>query len=308
MHRLHLEDCPEYLDRHGPVLILGCPRSGTTFLYDCIAAIGKTVATCGELAPARLMHLVGRMTRDGENPQPLLDCVRDSFWQAFWHRRYSRTESLLRAVHRQGCFRDIVSAPSLDGWLFCHKEPFLCFAAEGLMKQFPAAKFIHIYRDGRDNADSLSRSYPNALSNHVLQSPRLSYNNASEIGTWRPFDGWCIPWWIEEGYERDFINATTFGRCTWLWREMTERARSIASVVGTERYIEIGYEQFVSEPLKWGEKIATFLGRPMSRSYRKQLLSAKTSSVGIHTSRLDSTKSADADRFAGKLLRELGYA
>jgi len=36
---LSIEDSPYLLDNYNPVFILGCPRSGTTFLSTCIASI-----------------------------------------------------------------------------------------------------------------------------------------------------------------------------------------------------------------------------------------------------------------------------
>ena len=46
---LHLEDSFLRLDALGPVFIMGCPRSGTTFLVDCVAALSRVEAFTGIL-------------------------------------------------------------------------------------------------------------------------------------------------------------------------------------------------------------------------------------------------------------------
>src|SRR5207302_4981584 len=119
---------------------------------------------------------------------------------------------------------EFLRKPSLAETLFCYKEPFLCFAAEPFAREFPRSKFIHIVRDGRDNADSLKRSYPGVLSDTVLRDKHLLACKNSEIGFYRSFDAWHIPWWVPQGEETEFVNLSEYGRCVWMWRVMTERA------------------------------------------------------------------------------------
>lgn len=88
--------------------------------------------------------------------------------------------------------------PSLSGLTFCYKEPFLCFAAKEFAEHFPSARFIHIIRDGRDNADSLCRSYGDALSDKVLTSQILSLSKVSEIGFYKTSSGFNYPYWVSE--------------------------------------------------------------------------------------------------------------
>jgi len=57
-----MEDRLFDLDDHDPLFILGCPRSGTTFLSNCIGALAGCREYVGVLAPPRLMHLVGAST------------------------------------------------------------------------------------------------------------------------------------------------------------------------------------------------------------------------------------------------------
>ncbi len=91
---LNLEDSPYLLDEYGPVFILGCPRSGTTFLSSCITSIPHVDEFVGVLAPPRMMHEIGRMAKAGEDYKEMTLLMRDIFWQSFW-RRSMRTQLIL---------------------------------------------------------------------------------------------------------------------------------------------------------------------------------------------------------------------
>jgi len=237
--RLPLEDSPFRIDRHGPIFILGCPRSGTTYLSRCIAGLPGVSEFIGVLAPPRMMHLVGSMSEQGDDTGQVLNVMRDIFWQSFWRRRLFRGERLLEQAWKRSV-SGLLKKPTLEGTWFCYKEPFLCFAASEVAEAFPNAKFLHIIRDGRDNADSLERKYPDALADHILHEPELVENKNSEVGIWRPFDGWCIPWWVDHDQEQAFVAASRYGRCVWMWKEMVRRACSLRGL-GETRYHEVRY-------------------------------------------------------------------
>ena len=311
---LPLEDSPYRLDDNPPIFILGCPRSGTTFLSECVGGIKGVEEYVGVLAPPRLMHLVGSMTEDGGrygNPNAfavttLMQSIRDIFWQSFWRRRYYRGERLKDVYERNTSLGDFLKPPSMDDATFCYKEPFLCFASEAFGREFSNARFIHIIRDGRDNADSMVRRYPDALTDRILQSPELAENKVSEVGVYDTVDGTIVPWWVPDADRETFISADPYIRYVIMWREMVHRARRLAPL-GPERYLEVKYEDFVSAPIEEAEKILTFLGSSMSPTLRKRLGKARTSSISIAKSNQGEEKYAQATAVAEDLLRELGY-
>ena len=301
------EDRPSELDRYGPVFVLGCPRSGTTFLSQCLSALPGAREFVGVLAPPRLMHLIARPISDPLRDQ-LLACIRDIFWLTFIHRVFRRSERLMLLAQRRIEFSEFWSRPSLEGKLFVYKEPFLCFAAEHLAENFPNDKFIQIYRDGRDNADSMIRTYPDALSDEVLSSGLLSFNKVSEIGSWRTVNGFNIPWWVPQAEEHLFREMSRFGRYLRLWREMTERARSLVRVLPRSRVLELKYEEFVQNPVVHGERLRAFLGAPSSAKFVKTLKRAQTRSIGISRRTQSDARRQEAELIAGTLLRDLGYS
>ena len=302
---LPIEDSPYKLNEHGPIFILGCPRSGTTFLSQCLAPIDGLEEFVGIIAPPRLMHYIGNPAIEKNMPF-LMDSVQDIFWQSFWRRIYFKDEKLVQLLNKNTSVKQFLKKPSLEGALFCYKEPFLCFAAEQFAEHFANAKFIHIIRDGRDNADSMDRTYPHALSDEVLKDPFLAKNKVSEIGMWREYKEHCIPWWIENGNEETFIGYSKFERNVLMWKEMVKRARHLKDKFA-DRYYEIRYEDFVLNPLEEATAILKFLHVDLNKRVEQKLKKAFSSSVGISKTNMSAQKIEAANRIAGDLLSQLNY-
>ncbi|HEV8071802.1 MAG TPA: sulfotransferase [Planctomycetaceae bacterium] len=305
--KLPLEDSPYLLDEHGPIFVVGCPRSGTTFLEDCLAGVPQIEAFTGVLVSPRLMHLIGYDASRGEDVDPLLLTMRDAFWQSFWRRVFFGSERIGEVVTRRKPLRNLFRRPSLDGISFCYKEPFLCFAIEQVARHFPNAKFLHIVRDGRDCADSLERTYADALSNDVLTDEHLAKNKNSEIGIYRHWQNYYLPWWIPTGREAEFVGHSTYGRCVWMWSEMVGRAASCGRTLGSTRYLELGYKELVTNPSEHARRIIEFLAIGDLPRLVKRMGKAQVTSVGINKRRQSPERLDEANRIAGDLFRQLGY-
>lgn len=306
---LPLEDAPGLLDSHGPIFLFGSPRSGTTFLSRCVTSAQNVEEFVGILAPARIMHLIAEYRLSGQDASTLMSCLRDVFWQSFLKSRFWKSERLSKILKGKMSPWAIRAPYTLDDALFCYKEPFLCLAANEFAKEFPCALFVHIIRDGRDVAASLVRRYPNALSDEVLQCPELARSKNSEIGSFVELDGWTIPWWVEKGSERKFIGASQYSRCLWLWSTLVRHALALRENVPDDRYLEIRYEDLALNAVHEGERILEFIGKPLSRVFRKQMKRAYGSSVGTHKKLLADgvVSEKEIESFAGRALEQLGY-
>jgi hypothetical protein len=304
---LPVEDSPYLLDEHGPIFVLGCPRSGTTFLSRCIGSVENVEEFVGILAPPRLMHLIGYKASLGEDVSTLLFVMRDVFWQSFWRRRYLLRERFMQPLRRRKSPLSVFQKPSLEGVLFCYKEPFLCFAVEQIAQHFPGSRFIHIIRDGRDAADSMERTYPNSLSDRVLTDERLVRNKNAEIGIYRTHDRYYLPWWIPQGEEDRFIGCSPYGRSVWMWKEMVSRVIECSRSIDSERYLELRYESVVSNPDAIAELILGFLGSEASGRLSRKLRKPRKVTVGIAKKRQSHETLDEATQIAGDLLRQLGY-
>ena len=291
-----------------PVFIMGCPRSGTTFLGNSIGHLPDVDMFIGVLAPDRLMHILGSGRLPTEDLDNLLWSLRFTLWRAFLKRHLSRGETMLEAARGRLSWGDVLSRPKrpLGEFLMVYKEPFLIYAASVLAEHFSRARFIHIIRDGRDCADSLDRTYSLALSNEVFKDPVLSRQKGSEIGVAKNHEGWILPWWVSDGKEQEFLDHTPYGRYLWMWKDMVSRGQSVGNILGPERYLEIRYEDLCRRPEETGTALVEFMGTRSSKQFNKYLQRASVKSIGIHK-RQEADRITEANQVAGGLLAELGY-
>lgn len=299
---LRIEDSPDALDKHGPIFIIGCPRSGTTFLARCLSALNDMEMFVGVLAPPRLMHMFGSYKKKLLTADIGL-LTRDIFWQHFWRRRQFRSDRLAQSYLRNKDIYHFLKFPDMTGVKFGYKEPFACFAAIQLAEYFPYSKFIHIIRDGRDAADSLDRSYPDALSDNTLTNQTLAKNKSSEIGIFEEQKGFIFPWWVLNDEREEFSSASKFQRYLMMWEAMVSSGMSLRSVCRT-RYYEIRYEDLVRQPISEMSQILEFIGSDWNSRVRRRARSASDRSISIHKKR---SQDAHLRTSTIKILNDAGY-
>lgn len=256
-----------------PLFIVGSPRSGTTFLGDCVAAL-----------PEISYHFEPVATKWAAR------VVYDGGWSV------KAARAFYRSVYR--CLMRL----HLDGDLrFAEKTPRNCFIIPFLKEAFPDASFLHITRDGRDVALSYSKK-------PWLQGD-TSGSGKREPGGY-PF-GSAARFWVEPDRVEAFETTTDVHRCIWAWRRFEEAAREALAVLPAERHLTVRYERLVAAPREEGPPILNFLGitDPRSRSrFQASLARGHSGSVGSWKRELPAEALADIEREAGNLLRKLGYA
>lgn len=305
------ENAVDLLDEVRLVLVLGCPRSGTTFLLACLADLERTRGYAGVLLPDRLCHVLACDDFPEERVEDLLYASRAALWKEFVGRLTSRRYHLANVARRPADagreLRVMLGREPLrlSDYRFVYKEPFMAFAAERLAGHFRAAKVIHILRDGRDCADSLDRTYPLALSDAALDAKRGLWRQVgSEIGVARRHGDWIVPWWVGEGEETAFLGASRYERYLWMWSESVRRA-SRCGKAHPDRFLEIRYEELCERPGEVGREIAAFLGSEGTRGYWKEIGRARPSSVGIAGER---SVGGALPRHVPETLTHMGYA
>ena len=304
------ENRSDRLEEAKLVFLMGCPRSGTTFLLRCLAALPRAQARSGILIPVRLCHVVGAAPDGDERTEDLLYSFRDNLWKTFVSGITSRafhTRDAMRHPTLAGSAFDVLSGRlRLDPsrYVLAYKEPFMAFAAARLAAHFRTARILHLIRDGRDCADSMDRTYGNALSDGVLRADRTLWRQVgAEIGIARRFGDRMVPWWVAEGEEPEFLRASRIQRYLWMWRESVERARQARAIAG-ERYTELRYEDLCCDPRSAGRLLTESLGVEGSPRFDRAVLRARASSVGIAERR---GRSEDPPPATFRLLRDLGY-
>lgn len=160
-----------------------------------------------------------------------------------------------------------------------------------IFRCFPAARFVHVLRDGRDVACSL-RTHPR----HKVVDGKLV-----PLDTWKPIAG-CARRWV-----RDLEGSRRW------WSD--------------PRFLTVRYEDLVLEPRPVLERLVAFLGEewdegmlahstadsPFRDATRfaqnpEALGAVNTSSIGRWQRDLDVNDRRSFKRIAGPLLIELGYA
>jgi len=287
-------------------IVLGCPRSGTTYLSRLLTTIPEFECTIGTILPVTIPHVVN---------QPLSPDVYDALAVGFERalddylhsgRYHSRAMALQKWINTPTGLRGLMQA--LRGEreqpaCMIYKEPFLAFSPEFVLDAFPNDKILHIYRDGRDCAHSLVESYD------VLTDEKLSTLQSAEARLGRRCGDRFVPWWVEEGREREFLNSTPYVRSIWMWAYMVRRCHNAFSrpeVQDSERVMVLSYEDLVREPNTHGQAVVEFFGGTPSRALKRLLANARTSSIGKHKHR-DPAEIAEAERIAHDELQLYGY-
>jgi hypothetical protein len=286
-------------------LIIGCPRSGTTFLKECLECIPYSTCASSHLLLPSIPHIVNHSISSEiyESLSRSFEFALQDYLESIakhrspeiikWLKGYTSIQELIRSLLYQ---RKIEH--------FVYHEPFLSFAPEYAYKALPNCRIIYIYRDGRDVANSLERSY------QVLTDEKLMTLLTLEMPLGRKYDYRYVPWWVQQGLENDFLSCSPYVRAIWMWKEMTRRCNDFFSrqeIIDSGRVMFLKYENLVNEPLKYGESVVKHFNCNMSSRLEKQFKKAKKSSVGNYKKRSNSQEIESAEIIAKEELKLYQY-
>jgi LPS sulfotransferase NodH len=255
-----------------PVFVVGAPRTGTTFLGGCLAAV-----------PGLSYHY---------EPYVLQNATR-MYLAGEWDE--ARTQRFLRRTYRWLLrLRLAGSARLVD------KTPSHVFVMDLLAATFPDARFLVATRDGRDVAVSLAeRSWLRG----VWAAARQRYPSGELQG---PF----APYFIEPERREEFERTSDLHRAIWVWRRHTEAGLAAADRLGADRCLEVRYESLLTDPSGQADRIATFLGldAPVQRHpFVEEVQAIRGTSAGRWREQLGTQGLEVVEREAGPLLEQLGY-
>jgi hypothetical protein len=251
--------------RRGPaeerlVFVVGSPRSGTTFVAEALGAQPGFV-DLGEVIPlkAAIPELAGLPADEAA-------------------RRLRRVLERVRRLGLAGHLRAVEQTPES------------AFLLPAIRLAYPAARALHVVRDGRDVVCSVLERGWLAAGRAGRDDARLAYGPHARF-------------WVEPERRAEFARTDDARRAAWMWRRYVSAARSGADGFG----FELRYEALVADPEGSAREVARELGvdpHPLARSFSL----AHARSVGRWRSELKPAQLADVEREAGALLAELGYA
>ena len=239
------------------VFVVGSPRSGTTFLAGAIGSLPGFV-DLGEVAPvkAAVPDLAALAPREAAA-------------------RLRRLLAVARRVGLVGAVRPVEQTPEI------------AFVVRAVPLAYPAARVVHIARDGRDVVCSL------------LEKPWLRREQAQADDAGVPYGAYAR-FWVEPERRGAFEAASDARRAAWAWRSYVTAARA------AEGALEIRYEDLATDPAGVAASLADHLDVPVE-PLAAALGRAHASSVGRYRTELDAEQLEDVEAEAGALLRELGY-
>ena len=240
------------------VFVVGSPRSGTTFLADAIGSLPGFV-DLGEVPPlkAAVPELV-------DLPAPEAA------------RRLRRILAVARRVGLVGAVRAVEQTPEL------------AHLVDVVQDVYPAARIVHIVRDGRDVACSL------------LEKPGLRPRQTQSDDAGLAYGAYAR-FWVEPDRREEFERVSDARRAAWAWRSYVTAARSSSAAL-----VEVRYERLAEAPDEVAAILAAGLDAPRDE-LTAALARVHGSSVGRYRRDLDDEQLADVLAEAGDLLTELGY-
>jgi hypothetical protein len=270
-----------------PVFVLGCPRSGTTLLYDMLLSAGGFAVY---LAESNVFNLL--LPRFGDlkfrtNRERLLEAWLNSklFRASGLDADLIRRRIVAECNHGGDFLRivmgEICTLQGMPRWAENSPEAMLYLP---LIKYLiPDALVVHIIRDGRDVASSLGR---------------LRYIRA-------------FPWEERHGL---------IG-CGLYWEWIVQQGRNWGRTAGPD-YLEVHFEDLLAQPQDTLQQISLFIDQPLdyeiirtvaygsvskpNTSFRGEA-SADFNPVGRWKKNFTPEQLLQFERLVGKTLQELGY-
>jgi len=271
-----------------PVFVVGCPRSGTTYLYHVLLSAGNFAIYRAE---SEVFHLLEPRFGDlsvARNKKNLL-----AVW--FKSRLFTATglavepleDKIMRECRNAGDFLRIVMEEmarqqGVKRWAECTPDHVLYLRR--IKQTIPEALVIHIIRDGRDVALSMEKQ------------------------------GWPkqLPW--------DRMSRRMAGGVYWEW--MTRKGRKDGAQLGSD-YVEVRYEDLISNPRKVLLRLSSFVDQELdydeiqkvaigsvsrpNTSFKEEGGSGGFDPIARWKKFYSAEQTAIFEELVGETLQELGY-
>lgn len=271
-----------------PVFIVGCPRSGTSFLYHLLLSGGGFASFHTQMNVFDVLEPIYGDLSVTKNKKAMLREWLGSKAFAISGLSANEIEAKVMAECSNGSeflrtvMNEVAAKQGVDRWI--DSTPTNIPHMLRISRDFPEAQFIHIIRDGRDVALSLDKR-----------------------GWSRP-----LPW----DKKRSLLAAGIY------WEWIVRKGRKYGSMLGP-KYMEVRYDELVEHPDKPLRKIADFLQHELDydrirgataglmnrrlTSFKEDLEGGRFTPVGRWKYKIPDDQLVQFERLVGKYLVELGY-
>jgi hypothetical protein len=271
-----------------PIFVVGCSRSGTTVTYETIAA-SPEVRSIGHEIPQFWNRLSGPHENDWESEAAGAEQAQPAHRNAAFRFFYERL-GIGRVVDKT-CI-NVMRIPYLHAL-------------------FPAARFVYIQRDGRDNVSSMIDGW--RQNGHFgLRQFLGPFPCAVAIDGGR-FDEWSF--FLPPGW-RDYNRASLEEVCAFQWITANRMALDAAEAIPPAQWIRLRYEDLFLRPVEMFREVFAKLELPFDAAIeqRCRTLSERPTSIVKGPPRLQKWREQNPEMIARILpmirpmMSRLGYA
>jgi sulfotransferase family protein len=272
-----------------PVFIVGCPRSGTSYLYHLLLSAGGFAEFRTQMNVFDVLEPIYGDLGIGKNKCRMMnDWLQSKAFDVSGLQAGEIESKVLSDCRGAGDFLRIVmeavaSKQGVDRWI--DSTPTNIPHLLRIKRDFPNARIVHIIRDGRDVALSLEKR-----------------------GWSRP-----LPW----DHGKPLLAAGLY------WEWIVRKGRRLGSMLQPD-YLEIRYEALVTNPLDVLERLAGFLQHDLDygrirqvsvgsvkhplTAFKEELERGEFKPVGRWQDKFPPKQLVSFEKLVGAYLQELGYA
>jgi LPS sulfotransferase NodH len=258
---------PESFDR--PIFILAAPRSGSSFLYECLCQFDDLVHLEGEADPIWWRHFPYPAAM-GASDHVAVDAVTVEALQSFARDLYRA--AVISWTRRRARWSAPLHLAGIRPIRYLDKTVANCFHLEVLERLFPDARYVFLIRDPRANIASMIEGWPQL---ERFGKPRLSPLLRRQAA--RTIEHWTYP--APPGWQH-VVDRPLAEICAWSWQQHVESALSFCARRAGD-VIQVRYEELAEDPLPVVREIAAKLGLRWSADVARYVSAAPLSRTTV---------------------------
>jgi Sulfotransferase family len=272
-----------------PVFIVGCPRSGTSFLYHLLLSAGGFAEFHTQMNVYDVLEPIYGDLGIAKNKKAAI-------------REWLQSKGFLVSGLDAGEIETKIVAE-------CHgASDFLRIIMEEIARRQGVERWIDSTPTNVPHMLRIQRDFPQAQFVHIIRDPRDVALSLDKRGWSRP-----LPW----DKKRGLLAAGLY------WEWIVRKGRKLGAMLAPN-YLEVRYEELVQEPEKILAAIGTFLHEDLAyerirqasvgsvktplTAFKEDLLEGRFTPVGRWKEKFPAGQLAQFEMLVGDYMRELGYA